>query len=205
MIAHLVAYGCSIESASEQCGISKHTFYAWLRRGRAALDAAEPHMPIDSALDVTYRTRLLLSIDEAERPFADFTSAVESALGRAEVGYSLAMRRHADDDWRAAAWWLERRNARLYGSKETIRLGLAGPEPGQMSNEDLVSELQQLGFVQVMPANQLGFAQAPVVEASASLPVAHPHDVGGSGESAPAIGDGHGRTNGHGSNGSNGH
>lgn len=213
MVTHLVAYGCSIESSAEQCGISRHTFNAWVRRGKAALQEAEQRMPDEAALSVTYRTKLLLAIDPIERPFADFASAVESALGRAEVGYSLAMRRHADDDWRAAAWWLERRNARLYGNRETIRVGAAGPpELATMSNDELVAELGALGFVQVSAANDLGFPLAHVVEAAVTaLPASPSHDVSGSGGGgASTIGGEHGGpSNGHGGNGhssgTNGH
>lgn len=49
---------------------------------------------------------------------AEFRAAVESAEAKAESYYVTIIHEAARDDWRAAAWWLERRRPDSYARRE---------------------------------------------------------------------------------------
>lgn len=155
-VCKFIALGVSQESAAAQEGISKSVYWSWLRRGRQALEQAmgraREHLPEDGKqLAEGVFARL---IEQAEMPYAELAASVEEALGKAEAGYTLKIAKAADRDWRAAAWWLEKRRPDLYGNRETVRIER---DPTVMSNDELVDEL-----------NSLGFVQASVVEAQPS-------------------------------------
>ena len=54
---------------------------------------------------------------------ADFRRAVEMAEAKAELAYIEVIHEAAVSDWRAAAWWLERRRPDYYGRRERYQAG----------------------------------------------------------------------------------
>lgn len=91
--------GMYFEPTCALIGISKVTAYGWINRGRAELErvAEDPRR----------------SILKDEQVFVDFLNACEEATANAE-GQALEIIHHAagnkhDGEWRAAAWFLERR------------------------------------------------------------------------------------------------
>jgi len=156
-ICKFLAYGVSVECAAEQEGVTSQTFYAWLRRGRTAIadaraawDAQHPDTDPDEA-------DLLALIDPVRLEFVHLVTEVQRAYARAEGGYTRHIHQQAAKDWRAAAWWLERRRPMHYGSRAELLIEHEDRAPASMTNAEMVSELQSLGFV-----------QATVVEAAPS-------------------------------------
>jgi transposase len=80
-IIEALASGLTITAAARLAGISRETYYEWLDRGRQA---------------PTGRYR-------------EFVEAVGRAEAEAEQRATAQIAVAANDDWRAAAWWLERR------------------------------------------------------------------------------------------------
>ncbi len=92
-LVNMVKAGNYIEVAARACGISKQTFYEWLKRG-----------------------------GEGEEPFKALADAVHTSAAEAEVRDFTLIGAHAKQDWRAAAWRLERKHADRYGRKDGLEL-----------------------------------------------------------------------------------
>src|SRR3954462_11524422 len=80
--------GYYLETAAELAGVGRRTVYTWLERGRAAL----AHSAQSRGSEAIY---------------ADFAEAVATANAAAEADAIDVIRR--DQDWRATAFFLERR------------------------------------------------------------------------------------------------
>ena len=83
------------EQAARSVGIAPSTYHAWLARGRKVIAAAGD--------DVT-------EIPDEDAPFVAFVEAVDAALAEAEIHATTIVRAAMPADWRAAAWYLERRH-----------------------------------------------------------------------------------------------
>lgn len=86
-ICKLIEYGVTIEAAAESEGVSRKTIYNWRDAGRAGTSKA----------------------------MVRFAAQLERALAAAETRLTLNVINRAKDDWRAGAWWLERRRPDVYG------------------------------------------------------------------------------------------
>ena len=86
--------GWYIETAAAYADISKVTLYKWLKLGAK----------------------------QKKGPYRDFVNQVEIALELGEKKLFSHVESQMGSDWRAAAWALERKNARRWGRKETIKL-----------------------------------------------------------------------------------
>lgn len=68
-----------------------------------------------------------VSVDSFERwmkRYADFAATVTRAEAQCETSASLALRQAwAGGDWRAAAWWLERRRHEDWGRQDKVEIG----------------------------------------------------------------------------------
>ena len=99
------------EVAAAYAGISKTTYYQWIRRGEAR--AAEIQAAIVEAekngTEPTY-------IDDPESDmYLDFLNAVEQASAESEVHDMTLIGIAAARNWRAAAWRLEHKYPSRYG------------------------------------------------------------------------------------------
>jgi transposase len=90
-ICKLVAAGVSVEAAAATQGVTKRTVYNWRERGAAG-----------------------------EEPYATFNRALEKAQGDIEAALTTNVTRRSKDDWRAGAWWLERRRPEVYGDQAAL-------------------------------------------------------------------------------------
>jgi transposase-like protein len=88
-IEQAVSAGASYSAAAQYVGVAESTLHSWLARGRAERDARK-HEP-------------------TERRFVLLLDAVERASARAEVRAAATIAEAQGADWRAAAWFLERR------------------------------------------------------------------------------------------------
>jgi hypothetical protein len=92
-ICKLVAAGVSVEAAAQSQGIGKRTVYDWKERGQA---------------------------DNAAEPYASFALDLEKAMGDIEARLTMSVTAKAKADWRAGAWWLERRRPEVYGDQAAL-------------------------------------------------------------------------------------
>src|SRR5438128_2338845 len=90
-ICEAIRAGIRPETAAVYCGISARSYYRWMAQGRAA---------------------------DADPVYAAFVEAVELALAEWEARDVLLVGEAAKNDWRAAAWRLERRLPKVYGKRE---------------------------------------------------------------------------------------
>ncbi|MFN3323431.1 MAG: hypothetical protein ACK5AZ_08045 [Bryobacteraceae bacterium] len=81
VIVDAINAGGFIETSVTLAGISRDTFYEWLKRGNR----------------------------EKSGIYRDFTDAIKKALASAETHYMALIGRAAKTQWQAAAWMLERR------------------------------------------------------------------------------------------------
>lgn len=119
ILAAMIGYvgrGNSFETASSRAGISRPTFYGWLRRGRDVLHWMEANEG-----PVKLRDQLL----------ADFVVGMDQAEAEAE-GNALD-RIIEDDAWQSDAWYLERRYPDRYGRRQRIDMGNADGQPFRMA------------------------------------------------------------------------
>ena len=102
-IVAAIQRGAYIETAAQLAGISKETFYQWLKKGRAIADEQEP---------------CITPHHEALRNFSD---AVNKALAESEIRDLTAIDTAAQQGtWQAAAWKLERKHHSRWGRKVAV-------------------------------------------------------------------------------------
>lgn len=92
-LVRMIQAGAYAEVAARACGINKSTFYDWLLRG-----------------------------GRGEEPFAALADAVATAGAESEVRDAAIVGKHAEHDWRAAAWRLERKNPKRWGRKDGLEI-----------------------------------------------------------------------------------
>lgn len=87
-ICELVSLGVSLEAAAESKGVCRRTVYNWRDAGRSG-----------------------------KRLYVKFADDLEVAQSQAEVAQTLNVIKAGSHDWRAAAWYLERRRPDVYGDR----------------------------------------------------------------------------------------
>ena len=176
LICKYVGLGVSMQAAAAEAGIGASTFYGWLKRGREAIRRAEQEAQFlatsanNNGLSEDGYPNSRKLVPSRDIPYVLLAESIEQALGHAEVGFTLKIAKGAEHDWKAAAWWLERRCAQNYGSRSELRIER---EPAMMTNDELISELHELGFVQMSvveggTALALGRSDAPPSRAAES-------------------------------------
>lgn len=90
-ICKWVEAGVSVEAAAEAEGVSRATVYNWRDRGLAG-----------------------------EEPYAGFVARLAKAKGLIEARVTAHITRKVKDDWRAGAWYLERRMAQRFGDQGSL-------------------------------------------------------------------------------------
>lgn len=102
-IISVIRAGNYIETAAAYAGIDKSTLYDWLKRGEREKQR------------VAQNPRC--NIRKSEKPYVEFSNAVEKALAEAEVRDVAIIDKAAEDQWQAAAWRLERKFPDRWGRK----------------------------------------------------------------------------------------
>jgi len=121
-LCKLVGLGVPIVVACKAEGIGKRTLYRWREFGAAGRE-----------------------------PYATFARKLEQGLAKAETAITLHVVRAAQRDWRAGAWWLERRHPKRYGSKQTLRVEKS---PAELSDAELDTMIAQYGYVKATPGGE---------------------------------------------------
>lgn len=103
-ILDAIRMGNYLETAAAYANIARSTFYNWIKRGEKEIQR------------VNQNPRC--KIKKSEKPFVDFKHKVDQALAEAEMRDVQIILRAASDDWRAAAWRLERRYPDKWSKKD---------------------------------------------------------------------------------------
>jgi transposase len=99
-LSSFIAHGCYVETAVALCGISKQTFYRWLKDSQKE-DASD----------------LLLKLSDA----------VKKAAAESEVRDLAVIDKAAQEGvWQAAAWRLERKHPERWGRQSKVQLEHTG-------------------------------------------------------------------------------
>lgn len=80
-VALAVGLGAPYELAALYAGLDRTTVWDWLKKGE----------------------------NQTEGPFREFSNAVKKAEGDGVVGCLASVRKAGQQQWQAAAWWLERK------------------------------------------------------------------------------------------------
>ena len=126
IIIEAVERGNYIETAAALAGVSKSTLYNWKNRGERELERLEKYPEAEES--------------QTERPFLEFLDALTRAMAVAEDRDVQIIDKAAEDDWRASAWRLERRNAKRWGKKESLDANLqhSGKGGGAVQTESKI-------------------------------------------------------------------
>ena len=106
----LLQRGLTQTDACAAVGLARSTFYDWLARGR----------------DLTLANPDQMTIEELR--LSEFSDAVAGARARAKADALAAIRLGMRDDWRAAAWFLERSFPAEYGRRDHVEIESAGSQ-----------------------------------------------------------------------------
>lgn len=126
LLADRIRFGAPIKYACGAAGISRHTFYDWMRRGREERE---------NRLVPTYVA------DEAEDDFVNFVDTIEAARDEGTVMLLLEVRAHARNHWQAGAWLLER--TRREDFARHVEVSGAGGDPVKIQPDVSIADLER--------------------------------------------------------------
>jgi len=120
-----IEVGNYVKDACHMVGISRWTYYRWIKRGEKALELEEKGKKIPAS----------------EKKYCDICDTIKKAEAKAIIRNVLIIQKAAEKTWQAAAWWLERAHYKDWGIKKQI--GGTGEEPIkiEIKNEDLENQI----------------------------------------------------------------
>lgn len=95
-IVDLMSLGAFVEDAVRSAGIAPATYYGWIERGEADQERGE------------------------ETVFSEFVDATTRARVAGKIAAVGHIRRGMQEDWRAAAWYLERTDPENWGRRDSV-------------------------------------------------------------------------------------
>ena len=126
--ARIVSYlhsGTYLETAAAASGIGERTLFRWLKR----------------------------AADGDEGIYRDFAASVEAAQSKADVRDVATIAKAALKDWRAAAWRLERRHPKRWGTVQ--RHEVSGPEGKAVEVKQVAMDLSSLSAEELIAFRSL--------------------------------------------------
>lgn len=120
----------SLVSAAGAVGLSYDTIKRWRAHGRDCLAAWEQAEEAGQPYEPSEHDLLCM----------DLHVGISEAVDGSEVDMSLIVQRAAQDDWRAASWFLESRFGARWGRK---RLELTGAEGGPITLATITEKLRE--------------------------------------------------------------
>lgn len=108
LIVRAIRIGAYKAQAAEAAGVRESTLYNWINRGEDALAVAQEKVGDEGEVSVS-------DAPEADQPYVEFVEALKKAEASAEVWHLGNIRRHAEKQWTASAWYLERTKRDRYG------------------------------------------------------------------------------------------
>lgn len=103
-IVKFLQLGNYVETVCAMVGLSKSTFYDWVKRGARESDR------------VSKDGRLRIRKDE--RKYVEFSYAVKKAMAHSEVRDVALIGKASEKNWQASAWRLERKYPERWGRKD---------------------------------------------------------------------------------------
>lgn len=140
-------------SAAEALGVHRMTLWRWLKYGAEAAECAVPGCTADH------------HGPDGDLEYRDFCDLVMRAEGEAACTMTAHISAQGRVDWRAAAWWLERRLPEEFGEKRSLAITGPGGGPVEIDvRHDLMARIERLAVrvVEVVPA--------PVSAGAAAVP-----------------------------------
>jgi len=113
-IVKSILIGAYVETAAAAAGLTKETFYEWLRRGKKEKERLSKN-PKSNAI-------------EKEEKYLIFSDAINKAIGQSELLDVATIARASRRTWQAAAWRLERKHPGRWGVK--VRNEIVGDKGG---------------------------------------------------------------------------
>lgn len=105
-IVNLIKAGNFAVVAAKSAGIAQRTYTSWMNKGRyEAGRRARGEPPVAS-----------------KDPYVHFYYEVESAIAEAEGRHVANLMKHSQDDWRASAFYLERKHPERWAAKVNIEI-----------------------------------------------------------------------------------
>jgi hypothetical protein len=92
----------------------------------------------------TFWRYMKLGSEAESGPYREFYDAVTKAESESEVRAVALLRKHAEKQFQAAAWWLERKYPKRWGRKERLELTGSGGGPVQVAPTALREQLRSL-------------------------------------------------------------
>lgn len=133
-IVQALGAGSYAEDAARAAGVSPATYFRWMSEGEADLAREE------------------------ESPCREFYEAASRAKANARLAAIAHVRSHMKDDWRAAAWYLERTQPDKFGRVD--RLHHSGKVAGE-GEEEQPLDLSRLTDAQLDDLEALQDAASP--------------------------------------------
>jgi hypothetical protein len=179
-IINAVQAGNTMATAASSIGVTPACLFEWLKIGRelrARLEDEVGHsIEIDRAVWEAEsegrrgkKVDTLAHIKGAGKQnkhwiCVELVDGVEKAKAKAEMNSVELIRKAAEKNWQAAAWYLERRNYQEWGRKDKVEV--SGPQGGPIPIAAVVAHLSQT--VQTLTDEQLEGA-AKLVESMAAI------------------------------------
>lgn len=172
-----VAAGATYRAAAAAAGVGERTLHDWLTRGRRERDrrarAREELQQISKRRgNAAARQRAAARRDEkpvaSETPFEELLERVEKASGVAEVRAAAQIAAAGAESWRAAAWFLERRDPASWAAPRVLA---AENEPAAPAPVPAVHDLSRLNVAELRAFAELLRKVEVTVEGSAGADV----------------------------------
>ncbi len=131
-IAEAVRMGNSTSNAAAALGIQAGTLRGWVKYAEELRLSLQEGLITPSELNE--RERLLLELDDV----------LYQAKAQAEVWHVNNIRRAAEGDWKASAWWLERVRPASYGKQSRVEHTGSGGGPIKIQPVPMEAALKEM-------------------------------------------------------------
>jgi hypothetical protein len=137
-VIRAIEAGASVELAAESVGIDRTTIYNWISRGE---EWADP--PVYQSGKKKGQPK---PIPEEQAIYVDFLDRFTRARAAGRIWHIANIRRHAEDDWRASGFFLERSDPENWGRRDKTHVsGNLGFTPASVDLSQLSDkEAEQL-------------------------------------------------------------
>lgn len=79
-----------------------------------------------------------------EEPYVELVGKLETAISKGVATITMQLVKASQKDWKAAAWWLERRVPALYAAKQSVRVQNVNVD---LTDEELDEAMARHGYV----------------------------------------------------------
>lgn len=109
-VIRAIEAGASVELAAESVGINRTTIYNWISRGEEWSDP-----PVYQSGKKKGQPK---PIPEEQAVYVDFLDRFTRARAAGKIWHIANIRRHAEEDWRASGFFLERSDPENWGRRD---------------------------------------------------------------------------------------